>query len=142
MILLWFKAFHLIGMVTWFAGLFYMFRLFVYHSENKDNNDITGLLKVMEKRLFKYITVPSMYFTVINGSILLYIQDHWMRTGWLHLKVFLVILLIVYTAYINRVRLRFLKDNVYLNSKQCRIRNEWPTPLLIAIILLAVFKPF
>ncbi|MCH2533368.1 MAG: protoporphyrinogen oxidase HemJ [Bdellovibrionales bacterium] len=140
--MLWFKAFHLIGMVTWFAGLFYMFRLFVYHAENKDNKDITDLLKVMEMRLYKYITMPSMYFTVINGSILLYIQDHWLWSGWMHVKLVLIVALIVYTAYINRVRLKFKEDNVYLNSKQCRIRNEWPTPLLIIIILLAVFKPF
>lgn len=140
--MLWFKALHLIGMVTWFAGLFYMFRLFVYHAENKDNKDITELLKVMEMRLYKYITVPSMYFTVINGSILLYIQDHWIASLWMQIKLILVLLLIIYTAYINRVRLKFALGDVYLNSKQCRIRNEWPTPLLIIIVLIAVLKPF
>ena len=140
--MLWFKAFHLIGMVAWFAGLFYMFRLFVYHTENKDNKDVCKLLETMEMRLYKYITVPAMYFTLVNGTVLLAIQNHWLHMGWIHLKLAFVGLLVWYTYYLNKVRKRFAQGDIYLSSKQCRIRNEWPTPLLILIILLAVFKPF
>lgn len=140
--MLWFKAFHLVGMVAWFAGLFYMFRLFVYHVENKDKPDLIKIFTIMEYRLYRYITFPAMIFTVLMGICLLVIQKHWLHFGWIHVKLFLLFGLIGYTFYIDRVRKKFAKGEIYLTSRQCRIRNEYPTLFLIAIVLLAVLKPF
>lgn len=131
------KALHLIAMVAWFAGLFYMFRLFVYHAENKDNADITALLKVMARRLYKIITVPAMVTTFVFGIAMLVMNTGIMKQPWMHIKLLLVILLAGYTGYIGKVRKRFAADDVYLTSKQCRIRNEVPTLFLFAIVLLA-----
>lgn len=140
--MLWFKAFHLVGMVAWFAGLFYMFRLFVYHVENKDKPDLIKIFTIMEYRLYRYITFPAMIFTVLMGICLLVIQKHWLHFGWIHVKIFLLFGLIGYTIYIDWVRKKFAKGEIYLTSRQCRIRNEYPTLFLIAIVLLAVLKPF
>jgi putative membrane protein len=145
--LLWFKALHLISMVAWFAGLFYMFRLFVYHTEvyhskEVDHQFTLRLLKKMEFRLYRYITTPAMLATMFFGLGLLVINPAYLQLQWLQAKLVLVALLLIYHFYIDYVRKRFEKGDVYLNSKQCRIRNEYPTPLLILIILLAVLRPF
>ena len=142
MTLYWLKALHLIAMVAWFAGLFYMFRLYVYHAENKENPDITGLLKIMERRLYRYITVPAMFTTWVFGLAMLVVNPGYFNFGWIHAKLTLLAGLTYYTYYIGMVLKKFAVDNVYLSSKQCRIRNEIPTIFLITIILLAVLRPF
>lgn len=142
MTLYWFKALHIIAMVAWFAGLFYMFRLYVYHSENKDNLDITNLLKVMERRLYRYITIPAMIATWIFGLVMLTMNTGYFTFGWVHAKLTLVVGLTVYTFYIGSVLKKFANDNVYLTSKQCRVRNEIPTLFLILIVVLATIRPF
>lgn len=137
-----YKAIHLISMVAWFAGLFYMFRLFVYHAENKNNPDIVELLKIMEYRLYHYITVPAGIATLIFGILTLSENQALLLSKWFHLKTALLVLLYAYTYMIFTVLKRFAKDDVFLTSKQCRIWNEVPTLFLIAIVVLAVLKPF
>lgn len=139
---IWMKSLHIIAMVTWFAGLFYMFRLFVYHSENKDDESRVEMLKIMEKRLYYIITEPAMIVTWVFGLMTLYNAQHLLITPWFHVKLTLVLLLTGYHHYIGKVLRRFAADDVYLSSKQCRIRNEVPTFFLIAIVLLAFLKPF
>lgn len=135
-----FKALHLIGMVVWFAGLFYMFRLFVYHRENFDKPDSVKMLKVMEYKLYYYITWPGMVGTVIFGSFLFINSTNEFSDLWIILKFSLIGVLISYHLYIGYTRKRFHKDDMFLTSKQCRIWNEAPTLLLVSIIFIAVYR--
>lgn len=138
----WYKALHLISMVAWFAGLFYMFRLFVYHVENKEKPDATSMLKTMERKLYYYITTPSMLATVAFGTLLLGHTPHNLKLPWMHIKLTLILLLIGYHLFIGYSLKRFKKDDIFLSSKQCRILNELPTLFLIGVIFVAVFKTF
>ena len=137
----WMKALHIIAMVTWFAGLFYMFRLFVYHTENKDDASNVKLLKVMEYRLYKYITNPGMMATWSFGLITLYNAQHLLRTPWFHIKFTLLIVLTAYHVFVGKTLKRYANDDVCYTSKQCRMLNEVPTLFLLAIVFLAVLKP-
>lgn len=136
-----FKALHLISMVAWFAGLFYMFRLFVYQVENKDQKETQKVLRTMARKLYNYITVPAMIATFTFGILLLLQVPHYMYQKWFLLKFSCLILLAIYHKFIGSTRIRFAKGDYFLTSKQCRIWNEAPTILLIAIVLLAVYKP-
>ncbi|CAM2066835.1 protoporphyrinogen oxidase HemJ [Sulfidibacter corallicola] len=135
-----FKSLHLIAMVTWFAGIFYMFRLFVYHAENKDDASRAELLKIMARKLYKIITVPGMVATFVFGIAMLVINPEILRQPWMHIKLTLVLVLGGYTFFVGRTRRRFENDDVYLTSKQCRMLNEVPTLLLFAIVFVAVFR--
>lgn len=135
-----FKSLHLIAMVTWFAGLFYMFRLFVYHVENKDKKDAVDVFKVMEHKLFFYITTPGMAATWLFGSMLLMSASYNMTQNWFAWKFFMLICLTSYHVYIGYTLKRFKKDDIFLTSKQCRILNEVPTIFLIGIICVAVYR--
>jgi putative membrane protein len=134
------KALHLIFMVAWFAGLFYMFRLFVYHTENADKPDAVAMLKVMELKLYKIITVPAMVLTFIFGISMIVLQPSLMQNGWMHAKLLLVILLAGYTGFIGATRRKYANDQIVYTSKQCRWLNEVPTIFLLVIIFLMVFR--
>jgi putative membrane protein len=135
-----FKSVHLIFMVGWFAGLFYMFRLFVYHRENHLNKDIILLLKTMEHRLYYYITTPAMVLCFLCGIGLSYHSSYNLDMPWFKYKVALVSLLICYHHYIGHTLKRFKKDDMFLSSKLCRIINEVPTLFLVSIICTAVYR--
>lgn len=135
-----FKALHLIAMVAWFAGLFYLFRLFVYHSENARKPEVTRLLKVMARRLYLFIIVPSMVSTFIFGFAMIAMNPALMKQPWLHIKITLVVMLAGYTGFCGRTRRRFAADQILFSPKICRILNEVPTIFLIAIIFIAVFR--
>lgn len=137
----WFKALHLIFMVTWFAGLFYMFRLFVYHVEEKQKPDATNMLKKMEYRLYFFITTPGMILTFIFGFFLLGQNPQILSQLWFQIKFTLLILLTIYHLFIGYSLRRFKSDDIFLNSKQCRMINEIPILFLVSIVLLAVFRP-
>ena len=141
MILLWLKALHLIAVVAMFAGLFYMFRLFVYHAENVGKPEVTDVLKSMALRLYRVITTPALIATFVFGLGMIALQPAYLSLGWFQAKLVLVLGLAGYHGYVGRVRRRFAADDVYLTSRQCRIRNEIPTLFLIAIVLLAVLRP-
>ena len=135
-----FKALHLIAMVTWFAGLFYMFRLFVYHTENKDDASCVKMLKTMERKLYKIITVPGMVATFVFGFSMLALQPALFKQPWLHIKLTMLLMLGGYTGFVGKTRRRFENDDVYLTSKQCRLLNEVPTLFLVGIVFVAVFR--
>lgn len=141
MLVLWLKALHLIAMVAWFAGMFYMFRLFVYHVENRDRPEVTALLKIMAERLYRYITTPAMIATFVFGIAMLVVNPGYLKLAWVHLKLTLVLGLAGYHGFVGATRRRFAADDIRLTSKQCRILNEVPTLFLIAIVLLAVLRP-
>lgn len=137
-----FKALHLIAMVTWFAGLFYMFRLFVYWVENKENDKAAQILKTMSHKLYFYITFPSMVATVVFGLLLLSTVPGLLFATWMQIKLAFLTGLIAYHFYIGYALARFKRGDFYLTSKQCRFINEAPAVFLIVIVLLAVIKPF
>jgi putative membrane protein len=140
---LYIKAFHLIFMVTWFAGLFYLFRLFVYHVESQEAA-VREQLKIMERKLYKF-TTPLMHLNLFFGIILAYMYTDGFKTlgqhPWLYSKMILVGLLVGYYIYCGKVLKQLRDDTCKLTSRQCRFINEIPVLFLFAIILLAVLKP-
>jgi putative membrane protein len=141
----WFKAFHLIGVVVWFAGLFYLVRLFVYHAEAyQEPEPARTILKkqyeIMEKRLYNIITTPGMLVTVAMAIGLISTEPEILKSGWLHIKLGLVLLLIGYHYYCKRIMKQLAKDECKWTGQQFRALNEAPTVMLVLIVLLAVFK--
>ena len=136
-----FKALHLVFMVAWFAGLFYLFRLFVYHVENRQKPEVTAVLKTMARKLFRIITLPAMVVTFVFGTAMAVLNPELLKQGWFHVKLLLVVLLAGYTLWIGYARKRFERDDLFLTSKQCRMINEVPTLFLVAIIFwMLVFR--
>ena len=140
MLPLWLKAFHIIGVVTWFAGLFYLPRLFVYHAE-ADEASIRERLKVMERRL-RVMTHIGGALAVAFGIATLVAEPFYLHAGWLHLKLLLVLLLLVYHALLVKLTRAFAHDHCRWSARQLRGFNEIPGVLLLAIVILAVVKPF
>jgi len=141
----WFKAFHFIGIVVWFAGLFYLGRLFVYHVEaNEQPEPASTILKnqyqIMEKRLYNIITTPGMVVTVAMAIGLLTTEPEVLKQGWLHIKLLFVAILVAYHFYCGYLIRRLAAGKCGWSSQQLRALNEAPTVLLLAIVLLAVFK--
>ncbi|MCX7116493.1 MAG: CopD family protein [Legionellales bacterium] len=136
------KALHIIAMVAWFAGLFYLPRLFVYHSECVDSLSIERF-KVMERRLYYGITWPAALFTTSFGiSLLLSQPKYYAHAHWMHAKLGLVVFLWAYHLMCGHFLKRFAATKNKLTSKFYRPFNEIPTVLLIGIVMLAVVKPF
>jgi putative membrane protein len=139
---LYLKAVHLIGVVSWFAGLFYIFRLFVYHTENRDNQAISSLLCVMERRLYYAIMWPAMVLTLIMGASMIAMNPELLNAHWMRAKLFFVLILIAYHLFSGHVRKQFATRNFFLTSRQCRVINEVPTLILIVVMLLVILRPF
>ena len=139
--ILWFKAFHVIFMVAWFAGIFYLPRLFVNHAETT-NQQVAQHLKGMEKRLLYFIT-PFALFTVILGVILIHNYGYawFIAAKWLHIKLSLVVLVLIYHGYCFRLVNIFAQDKNTRSGKFYRLFNEIPVLALFAIIILAYVKP-
>ena len=140
-----FKSIHLIAVISWMAGLLYLPRIFVYHSDavkNKKSEDLMSTFKVMERRLFIYIMNPAMIVSWIFGVLLIHtIGIDSISFFWLQLKLFFVIILTVYHFFLLQCLRNFSENNNSFSSKFYRIINEIPTVLLIGIILVVVFKP-
>ncbi len=138
--MLWLKAFHVIAMVTWFAGLFYLPRLFVYHADAHDPIG-TERFKVMERRLFILMSVGGSA-TVVFGIAMLVAAPAYLAMGWLHAKLAIVALLIGYHLYCYKLVRDFALDRNAHTGKWYRMFNELPSLMLIGIVVLAVVKPF
>ncbi len=141
----WFKAFHLVGIVCWFAGMFYLPRLFVYHAEaNEQPEPARSILKaqyqVMEKRLYSIIMTPAMLLTVAMAVGLLTIEPEVLKQPWLHVKLACVLLLLSYHHYCKRIMKKLAQDECQMTSQQFRWFNEFPTVFFVVVVLLAVFK--
>ena len=135
------KSLHIIFFTTWMAGLFYLPRLFVYHSSCKKNSDQYETFTTMEKKLLRFIMNPSMFLTWFLGIALALLNNYFL-TSWLIIKITLVILMSGFHMYCAKIRKDF---EGYDNKKKesfFRIINEIPTILFILIVLIVVFKPF
>lgn len=139
--MLWVKAFHIIAMVAWFAGLFYLPRLFVYHAD-ADDAVSSERFKIMERRLYYGITWPAGVVTTVLGLwLLMRMLPYYQHTMWMHAKLGLVVFLWGYHLMCGHYAKRFKQNNNTHSSRFYRMFNEAPTGLLVAIILLVVIKP-
>jgi protoporphyrinogen IX oxidase len=138
---LWLKAFHIISVVAWMAGLLYLPRLFVYHAMAKAGSGQAETFKVMELRLYRFIMTPAMIATWVFG-VALAVQGGWFTAGWFHTKLALVIALSGLHGFLGSSRRRLAAGTDTRSPKFYRIVNEIPTVLLILIVVLAVVKPF
>ncbi|MGA0935847.1 MAG: protoporphyrinogen oxidase HemJ [Pseudohongiellaceae bacterium] len=140
--MLWFKALHIISVICWFAALFYLPRLFVYHANCEDEPG-RERFKIMERKLYRGIMTPSALLTVVFGVIVIgYNPAYYMSSGWMHAKLFLVALLLVF-HYLCWQHLKNFRDD--RNTKghiYFRWFNEVPTVILILVVILVVVKPF
>jgi len=141
------KAVHIIFVTSWFAGLFYLPRLFVYHTEANEKSDLERSIiqeqfKKMEKILFNAIMIPAMWLTVISGITLVYLTwwDSFAAYGWLHLKLGFVIGLIIYHFYCRTLIIELRQDKFRFTGFQLRLFNEITTIILFAIVFLVVLK--
>lgn len=140
--ILWLKAFHVIFMVAWFAGIFYLPRLMVNHAEST-NAAVHEQLKGMERRLLLFVT-PFALFTVILGLAIIYQYgyDWFAASKWLHVKITLVLLLLAYHGYCFKLVKVFAHDKNTRSGKFYRIFNEIPVIILFVVVILAYVKPF
>ena len=136
-----FKSLHLISVISWMAGLLYLPRIFVYHSEN-NNEIITTVFKTMERKLFYYIMTPAMILSWLFGLVLIHeIGFVQLSSLWLQFKLILVLILTGYHFYLGILLNKFKLDQNQKSSKFYRYINEIPTLLLILIIFIVIFKP-
>ena len=137
-----FKALHLIAVISWMAGLLYLPRIFVYHTENQDEKQINKVFKIMEFKLYNYIMMPAMILSWIFGLILIgSIGFEQLHSTWLIIKLALVVVLTIYHFFLGNCLNKFKNDENKYSSRFFRIFNEIPTILLILIIFIVVFKP-
>ncbi len=142
---LWFKSFHIVGMVAWFAGLFYLPRLFVYHAEAYEQpeparNILKSQFQIMENRLYSIIMTPAMLLTVAMAIGLVYTEPEVMKETWLHIKLVFVAILLGYHHVCGRLIKKFAADECKWTGQQFRWFNEVPTVFFVLIVLLAIFK--
>lgn len=139
--MLWVMAFHVIFMVCWFAGLFYLPRLFVYHATSQDTISLERF-KIMEKKLYFFIMTPAAILTTIFGVWLLALNFRfYIHAGWMLGKLFFVILLWGYHLFCGHLLKNFKLDRNHFSAKFYRFFNEIPTLLLFIIIILVIVKP-
>jgi protoporphyrinogen IX oxidase len=141
----WFKAFHIIGVVVWFAGLFYLVRLFIYHVEAEAEPEparsiLKGQYELMERRLYHIITNPGMVVTVVMAIGLLVSMPDYLKDGWMHIKLSLVAVLLAYHFYCGRLMRQLQRGECTWSGQKLRALNEAPTLLLVVIVMLVIFK--
>ncbi len=143
MLLAYIKAFHVIAIIAWMAGLLYLPRLFVYHAASKKGSEQSETFKVMERRLLRYITTPAMLGSWVLGLILAFSGAiDWSRDGWFHAKLILVIALSAYSGLLAMWTKDFAEDRNTRSARFYRIANEIPTLLMIGIVILVIVRPF
>jgi putative membrane protein len=149
MTFLFFKWLHIVAVISWMAGILYLYRLFVYHAENLGKAEIHNLLTVMESRLMKYITRPAMIVTWIAGFAMVFLNPSIAAGHWFSTKFILVFILTFSSekggGYVRKFAKHGMEQNaseLLPSSKKFRIYNEVPTILMLIIVALVVFKPF
>ena len=136
------KSLHLISVISWMAGLLYLPRIFVYHSENMNVKVICNVFKTMERKLYYYIMTPAMVLSWFFGFVLILIVGlETLNFKWLQIKLILVILLTFYHFYLGLLLLKFKNNSNEKSSKFFRWLNEIPTIILILVIFIVIFKP-
>ncbi len=140
--MLWVKAFHIIAVICWFAAIFYLPRLFVYHAMAEDQSSIERF-KIMERKLYRGIGTPSMVLTIALGIWLLsYDFQGYFSQGWVHAKLFLVAVLIAYHLYCGHLIKVFKEDRNQHSHVFYRWFNEAPVLILVGVVILVVVRPF
>jgi putative membrane protein len=145
--LLFFKALHIIGFVAWFAGLFYLVRMFVYHKESAERppaerDVLVPQFNLMEWRVYRIICNPAMMITWTAGVIVIFLYGwEWFRMSyWLHIKLVLLVGLTVYHVWCKRIILQLEQGDLSITAFQFRLLNEVPTLFLVIIVMLAIYK--
>lgn len=135
------KAFHIIGVICWMAGLFYLPRLFVYHAENRANADFVSVVKLQEYRLYAYIMRPAMIVSVATGLLMILCDFGIFKSGvWIHIKLLFAVFLLCYHIACGILVSKMQKQSTNISGKFFRFFNEVPTILMIVIVLCAVIK--
>lgn len=145
MIYLYAKAIHIIFVICWMAGLFYMVRLFIYHTEAKSKTELEydilhRQFMVMERKLWWIITTPSMYFAVLAGLTMLYVRPDLLRAPWMHVKLVFVLGLLLYHFVCQRIMVKLRHESSQWTSLNLRLWNELATVILFAIVFIVVLK--
>ena len=138
---LWIKSLHVISVMAWMAGLFYLPRLYVYHTNAKAGSDLSETFKIMERRLLRAIMYPAMISSVFFGGAILHVLDAW-DEGWLHVKLLCAFGLIIFNFALAKYRIAFLEDRNVKSEKFFRKINEIPTVLMMIIVIMVIVRPF
>ena len=140
----WTKALHVISLIAWMAGVFYLPRLYVYHTMVAHGTTESERFKVMERRLLKQIVNPAMIATWLFGLLLVLTPGviDWGQDGWWHVKLAMVLLLSGFHGAMSKWRREFLEDHNRRSHKFYRLANEVPTVLMVAIVIMVIVKPF
>lgn len=138
---LWIKAFHVIAVISWMAGLLYLPRLFIYHSKEEQGSATSETFKVMERKLMKIIMNPAMMVSWVLGIALIFTYGYWDQI-WMWIKLVLVVAMTGYHVMLSKWRKEFEADNNQNSEKFYRMVNEIPTVLMIVIVILVIVKPF
>jgi len=139
---LWYKWLHLVSLIAWMAALLYLPRLYVYHADKAAGSPESEMLKIMERKLLRYIANPAMISTFVFGFLLAYENTAVWQDGWFHSKLTLVFIMAGFHGMMARWRKQFDRDANTHSSKYFRIVNEVPTVIMLIIVFLAVMKPF
>jgi putative membrane protein len=137
----WLKAVHVIAVISWMAGMLYLPRLFIYHSEVAPGSEMSQTFKIMEGRLLRIIINPAMIATWVLGLWLAWKGGHF-SAGWLHAKLALVLVLSGVHGFFSASVRRFAEDRNTVTTRQWRIWNEMPAVLMVGIVILVIVKPF
>lgn len=141
MLYLWIKALHIIFVINWFAGIFYLPRLFVYHAMAEDQPS-KDRFKIMERKLYRGIMTPSMVLALVFGFWMLFLVPGYLSAGWMHAKLLFVLTVVVYHFWCRQILIQFREDRNTRSHVWFRWFNEAPVIALIAIVVLVVVKPF
>jgi len=139
---LWIKALHIISVMAWMAGMLYLPRLFVYHAAAQKSSELSETLKIMERRLLRFIINPAMITAFIFGGLMLWSMPELFQELWMHIKLMALVLMTAVHGLYARWRKTFERDENIRPARFYRIWNEVPTVLMIVIVLMAVAKPF
>lgn len=139
---LWIKGFHLISVIAWMAGMLYLPRLFVYHADAKIGSELSETLKIMERRLLRFIINPAMIVAFILGGLMLWGSPDLLQETWMHIKLTALVLMTVAHGLYARWRKTFEREENTRPARFYRIWNEVPTVLMVLIVLMVVVKPF
>lgn len=134
-------ALHVIAVISWMAGILYLFRLFVYHAQETEEV-VKSRFKVMERKLYRIITFPAMWVSLVLGTVMVGLQPYLLETHWFKMKVILVISLMGVTLWAGQILNHLSDGSCKIRSKTFRFLNEIPTLLMIGIVLLVILKPF
>lgn len=138
----WFRALHVIAVISWMAGIFYLPRLFVYHADADIGSEMSETFKIMERKLLRIIMNPAMIATWFFGLMLVFGNPAIASNGWFHVKALAVVLMTGFHHYLGRCRKRFLTDRNQKSNKFYRKINEIPTILMIVIVIMVIVRPF